>query len=390
MTHPEGDLPHASDVISRARQRRARRMLTQLQADEREAFLEGLARQVSPGIELFLTSLAAGALIGLGFRFDQRALLMAGALVAPRMAPVAGLALAAVSGSGRFFGRLLASLLVAFGLLAGVAALAGGLGMPASDSSILAAGHIKLDLMDFSLLIAGAVIMARSLGRGQPIGALPSAAVAYELALPLGALGIGLLRGETELWQGTLLIFSLHLAWAIVVGMATLVILGFRPLTGSGHSLGVAVILMSLVALLSAVGLGASVLAAAPTPTPTPTATPTATATATSTATATRTPTTTPTATATPTRTSTPTPTPTPPSAVVIRTGGQGAVLRRAPSTNSGPVGFLQDGDRVLVIGGPQSAEGKVWWQVRKADGAEGWLLGELVGTITPTATRAP
>jgi len=390
MTNPNSELPHRSDAISKARQRRARRMLTQLQADEREAFLEGLARQVSPGIELFLTSLAAGALIGLGFRFDQRALLMAGALVAPRMAPVAGLALAAVSGSGRFFGRLLASLLVAFGLLGGVAALAGGLGMPATDSSILAAGHIKLNLMDFALLIGGAVIMARSLGRGQPIGALPSAAVAYELALPLGALGIGLLRGETELWQGTLLIFSLHLVWAVVVGMVTLVILGFRPLTGSSHSLAVAVILMSLVVLLSAVGLGASVLAAAPTPTPTPTVTPTATATPTATGTPTRTPTSTPTATATATNTSTPTATPTPPSAVVIRTGGQGAILRRAPNTGAGPVGFLQEGDRVLVIGGPQSAEGRVWWQVRKTDGAEGWLLGDLVGTITPTPTSAP
>jgi hypothetical protein len=362
-------------------------MLTQLQADEREAFLEGLARQVSPGIDLFLTSLAAGALIGLGFRFDQRALLMAGALTASRMAPVAGLALAAVSGSGRFFARLLASLAVAFALLGGVAALAGGFAVPANESSILAAGHTKLDLMDFGLLIAGAVIMTRSLGKGQPISALASAAVAYELALPLGALGIGLLRLDTELWHGTLLIFSLHLVWAVVIGMATLVILGFRPLTGSGHSLGVAVILMSLVVLLSAVGLGASVLAAAPTPTPTPTATPTATATPTSTATATRTPTSTATGTATPTSTSTPTVTPTPPSAVVIRTGGQGAILRRAPSTNAGPVGFLQEGDRVLVIGGPQSAEGRVWWQVRKADGAEGWLLGDLVGTVTPTPT---
>ncbi len=78
----------------RARRRRARRMLTQLRADEREAFLEDLAHQVSPNVDIFLYALAGGVLIGLGFRFDQRALLFAGLLLAPSMAAPRGSALA--------------------------------------------------------------------------------------------------------------------------------------------------------------------------------------------------------------------------------------------------------------------------------------------------------
>ena len=84
---------------SRARRRRARRMLTQLRADERETFLENLAQIISPNVGFFIFALLAGLLIGVGFRFEQRALLFAGALVAHQMGPLIGLALSAVTGS---------------------------------------------------------------------------------------------------------------------------------------------------------------------------------------------------------------------------------------------------------------------------------------------------
>jgi hypothetical protein len=335
--------------------------------------------------------------IGFGFRFDQRALLLAGVLLAPRMAPVAGLALAAISGSFRFFLRLLASLLVALVLLGVVAGLAGGFAIPSGTSSILAAGHIKLNLVDFGLLLAGAIWMARSLPRERAddtqlrsIAALPSVAVAYEVLLPFAAAGVGLFSRDPELWHGALLTGVLHLTWAVVAGVATLTVLGFRPLAGSGHSLAVAIALMAFVGLLSALGLGASVLAAAPTPTPTPTITPTATATPTPTATATATATSTRTPTPTATSTLTETPTPTPPAAVVVQTGGLGANLRQAPGLRSAIVGFLQEGEIVAALAGPQTFEGGTWWQVRTASGRVGWLLGTLLATVTPGPSTTP
>lgn len=333
----------------------------------------------------------AAIVLGLGFRFDQRALVLAGALLAPRMTCVIGLALAAISGSFRFFFRLLLSLLVALVLVGLVAGLAGGLAIPEGTSSILAAGHVKLNLVDFGLLLVGAVWMARSLARerddetGSPAEVvLPSVAVAYELLLPFAAVGVGVFSGDTQLWQGALLTGLLHLTWAVVAGVATLTILGFRPLTGSGHSLAVAIALMAFVGLLSALGLGASVLAAAPTPTPTPTLTATPTATSSPTATGTATATATRTPTPTPTSTLTETPTPTPPSGVVVQTGGLGANLRQAPGLRSATVGFLQEGEIVAVLAGPQRFEGGNWWQVRTALGKVGWLLGDLLATVTP------
>jgi hypothetical protein len=364
--------------LSRARRRQASRRISQLRADEREAFLDDLALQVTPGISFFLRAILAGLLVGFGFRWDQPALLVGGALLAPLLTPLPGMALAAVSGSARFFLRMIGALAVAcaaFLLIGGLAAGAGG---------ILAFAHTKLNLVDFALLLAGALWMAVSLARGEGVPALASAAAAYELLLPLGAAGMGLLRGDPEMWQGASLTFGLHLTWAVAMGLAALAAMGFRPLIGSGGSLAVAIGLMGALGLLSAAGLGTSVLAALPTPTPTPTATPTPTSTPTRTPTPTATPTSTNTPTVTPTFTATATPTPTPPSAVVLGTGAQGAVLRDQPG--GAITGFVSDGDRVLVLGGPELSGARLWWHVRTVDGIEGWLVASFLNTVTPAA----
>jgi uncharacterized membrane protein len=376
------------DYLSRARRRRARRMLTQLQADERETFLEWLAQQTSPTVTFFIYALFSGLFVGVGFRFDQRALLVAGALLTPSMGPVAGMALAAVSGSLRFFTLRLFSLLVAFALLVLTAGLSGGLEIGIESKWILAAGHTKLNMIDFGLLLFGAILLAAGLGRKGRVLALPSAAVAYELALPLGVAGIGLVQGDPDLWQKALITFGLHLTWAVVAGLGALTVLGFRPLTGSNHSLAVAMGLMGLVALLSVAGMGASVLASIPTPTPTPTATATSTTTPTATSTSTNTLTATATPTSTLTSTSTETSTPTPPSVIVFGAGEQGALLRDAPGGMI--VGFLAEGDLLLVLDGPVVEGRRNWWFVRTLDGLEGWVVGGLMATFTPTPSITP
>lgn len=386
--HP--DTSQSPDQLPPSRRRRASRMLTQLRADEREAFLEDLAHQVTPTWELFFRALVAGVVVGLGFRIDQEALLVAGVLLAPRMGPLVGLALAAVSGSLRFLLRLLGALLIGLALFAVAAGLAGGLYVPAGQGSVLAWSHTKLNLIDLALLLGGAILMARQLGRGEGLAKLASVAIAYEVLMPLGAAAIGVERGIPDLWQGALLISGMHLSWAVVAGLATLAFQGFRPLIGSGSSLAAAIGMIGVVAALGAAGLGASVVAAVPTATPTPSSTPTPsltpTMTATATATATFTPTWTPTATATPTATVTPQP----PIATVKGTGGVGVFFRRSPG---GPaVGGLLDGAKVEVLSGPIDYNGELWWQIRTSKGEEGWLLGSYldIGSTAGTETPAP
>ena len=379
---------------TRARRRRARRMLTQLRADERETFLEGLAKLVSPGIDFFILALVAGIALGFGFRFDQRALLVAGALIAPRMAPLLGIALSAVSGSPRYFLRMLVSFSVASLILGVVAGLIGGLPFGDNPPYLLAQGHIKLNLIDFAIVMVAAVLITVRLSREERIAPLPSTAIAYELMLPLAAGAIGLMQGDPELWQGALLTFGLHVAWTIVVSASTLAVLGFRPLTGASYSLAAAVVLLGLVALLGATSLGASVLASLPTPTgtPTPTATATVTPTITLTPTLTHTPTITATATVTPTATATSTATPQP--ALVSQTGGTGAVVRVTPDPAAAHVGFVNEGTDMLILDGPVMLEDSVWWFVRYTtqlgETREGWLQGDYLATTTPGPSPTP
>lgn len=383
MSAEATERPQDPEQLPPSRRRRARRMLTQLRADEREAFLEDLAHEVSPSLDLYLRGLLAGLVIGLGFRVDQEGLLVAGVLLAPSMAPVAGLALAAVSGSARFLLHQLGGLAIGLGLFAVASGLVGGLAIPPGLGSVLAWSHTKLNLVDLGVLLIGSVVLVRQFGQGEGLSKLASTAVAYEILTPLAAASLGLVRGDPELWHGALLIAGLHLTWAVAAGLATLALLGFRPLIGSGQSLAGAIAMMGVAAALSAVGLGASVVAAVPTATPTPTVTPTASRTATATATSTATATASATPTATATATATPTPTATPPIALIHGTGGVGVFFRRSPG---GPaVGGLLDGVTVEVLAGPVDYNGELWWQIRTDTGDVGWLLASYLEQVTPT-----
>jgi hypothetical protein len=111
---------------------------------------------------------------------------------------------------------------------------------------------------------------------------------------------------------------------------------------------------------------------ASPTPTLTPTEAPTDTPTATATPTATRTP--------TPTDTFTPTPTPLP---IAVVSAQQAVNVRSGPGTNFQPVGTLQPGTRVLVLGASEDGE---WLNIVLEDGSNGWVSASLL-SIEPTPT---
>ena len=59
------------------------------------------------------------------------------------------------------------------------------------------------------------------------LGALPSAALAYELYVPLALAGFGLGSQVPHLWPDGLVVFALHLAWSALLGALTSGIDGF-------------------------------------------------------------------------------------------------------------------------------------------------------------------
>lgn len=388
------NLPDDPDLMPPARRRRARRLLAPLDADERSLILDQVRRRTSPSFDFFLLSVVAALVFCLGLMLDSPVVLVLAAILAPLMSPLIGLSLATVVGSFKYFASSLVGLLVACWLVFVVGIAGGMLGrvwMPVS----LTQAHWSAELSMDSLLVltVGAVFTAATMVHHERSPGVPAVALAYTIYLPLVAAGYGLGSGVPHLFPDGLIVFAIHLAWGALLGALTLAVLGFRPMTFMGYTLGGVV---TLIGVAAAVGVGAYSLTLgwfAP-----PLAVPTYTSTATNTSTpipptATRTstpvpPTHTPTVTRTPTPTLIPTLTYTPsPVPVYARIGPeQGATLREGPGYDSPPIypGVIQ-GTLVQLISEPQEVQRELWVQVLVIeDGRTGWMLQSLLSIATP------
>ncbi len=388
------NIPDDPDLMPPARRRRARRLLAPLEADERAIMLDQVRRRTSPSFDFFLFSVVSGIIFCVGLLLDSPIVLVLGAIFAPLMAPVIGLSLATVVGSYKFFARSLVGLAIGSLMVFIVGAGAGILGriwVPGSLSQ--AYMNAELSTTNFIVLTIGVVLTAATMVHHERSPSAPSVTLAYTLYLPLVVAGFGLGSGMPHLFPDALVVFAIHLAWGALLGSITLAILGYRPITFLGYTLGGVVTLIG-VALVVGVGAYSTTLGWFGAPLAVPTYTPTATYTLTPippTATKTSTPvppTLTPTITLTPTNTSTPTQTYTPaPIPVYARIGPEsGATIRSGPGFDSPPVyPAVIQGTLVQLLGEAQDADGLTWVQVRVVeDDREGWMLESLLDIATP------
>ncbi len=136
--------------------------------------------------------------------------------------------------------------------------------------------NAELSAINFIVLTVGAVFTAATMVHHERSPAAPSVALAYTLYLPLVAAGFGLGSGVPHLFPDGLVVFAIHLAWGALLGAITLAILGFRPMTIFGYTLGGVVTLIG-VALVLGVGAFSTTLGWFGSPLAVPTYTPTAT-----------------------------------------------------------------------------------------------------------------
>jgi hypothetical protein len=379
-----------------ARRRRAGRSLTPLATSDRESFLDEIALRISPSFDLFLFSLIAAITISIGLIVGAPALLVLGVLFAPTMTPIVGLSLGTVTGSTRFFGRSLVSLLIISTMVLLVSIFAGYLAsFSGTPELVLVYYHSQLSWHSILVLAVGSVLTTISIVRSRRRVAVASVALSYELFLPLAVAGLGLLSGIPNLWPDGLVVFAVHLALASFLGALTLIILGFRPLTLFGFTIGGVIFLAAVIAIIGLSGVGAVFWGKVALPTPIPTAThtltvtppPTETATLTSTPvppTETIPPTTTPSPTAS--STNSPIPSPTPVYALVAAPEDlKGAILRAEPGFNQEFITSALNGTLVEIFSEvPVEADNVLWLNVRLPDGREGWMLQSALIAATP------
>lgn len=387
-------LPEDENHLPPARRRRVRRSLLPAGGDERSAFLEQLAHQVTPGYEFFLFTFLAGVILGVAILLDSPAFYLLAVLFAPFLGPVLGLSLAVVVGSGRFFLKALGSLIIACMLIFGLCLLAGGLGkafLP-NNTLMLPVNFSLFSVPNFIVLAIGVglanYMLVRS-PRQKPLVA--SVAIAYELLLPLGVAGFSLSYGLPGSWVDGVIVFVVHLAWSALVGSIVLLVMGLKPANVLGYTLGSSIILISLIAVVLIMGFMTSqpiVVATLSTPTQTLTLTSISPAQPSATPTLTPSPippTWTPTATIQPTFTPTVTvtPQPTPVWARVNAPMGDGAIVREEPDGKA--VTSLLNGSLVQVISDPVKGNGNTLWvQVKTEKGMVGWMVQALLATATP------
>jgi uncharacterized membrane protein len=391
------NIPDDPDLMPPARRRRARRLLAPLEADERAIVLDQVRRRTSPSFDFFLFSVISGIIFCIGLMLDSPIVLVLAAIFAPLMAPVIGLSLATVVGSYKFFARSLVGFAIGSIMVFVVGVGAGLLGrvwIPGSLSQAYL--NTELSAINFIVLTIGAVLTAATMVHHERSPSAPSVALAYTLYLPLVAAGFGLGSGIPHLFPDGLIVFAIYLAWGALLGAITLAILGFRPITILGYTLGGVVTLIGL-ALVVGVGAYSTTLGWFGSPLAVATYTPTATYTLTPippippTATKTSTPvppTLTPTVSSTPTITPTPTETFTPTTVpVYARIGPEsGATIRTGPGFDSPPVyPAVIQGTLVQLLGYAQDKTGLTWVQIRVVqDERKGWILQSLLLIATP------
>jgi len=385
--------PDDPQQLPPARRRRARRLLLPFNADEREAFLDHIAHRTSLSFDFFLFSILAGLTLALGLWIDAPALLVLGALLAPTMSPLLGVALGAISGSIRFFARSLggfllgSSLVLLTGILMGTFTKIGTI-----PPLVQVYFHTQLAWHHFLVLAIGSALTTVSIVRTKRRTAVASVALAYELYTPIAAAGFGLTTSIPHLWPDGLVVFAIHLAWTVIISVMTLVVLGFRPLTLFGYTLGGVITLLSVILLIGLSGAGAALSGqvALPTLTPSatlrPTAAPTLTASLTATLTPTSTSTPTSTLTITPTLSQTPLPTATPIYAIVNAPEEYGgAILRDGPGFSNSYLVSISNGTLIEILSvKPTEADKVLWHHVRIPDGREGWMIQSAILAATP------
>ena len=218
-------------AAARSRRRRAnRREMFPADAEGQAAFISDLSRRSYPTFELFVFSLACGAIIGLGFLLDSQAVLLLGILVTPLMTPWVGFLLAIISGSPRFLFETLMALLISVvivfltGLMTGFAAR---LFLPITLTNVFI--HARLWVPTLVVLSIGAITLVVSFARSENKPYLPSVIIAYAFYLPINAGGFGLGSGVAGIWPQGILVFAVHFALASVLGLLTLFALKLRP-----------------------------------------------------------------------------------------------------------------------------------------------------------------
>ena len=185
----------------------------------------------------YLTLSVLSALIGtLGLLLDSAAVIIGAMVLAPLMAPIICLSMAALR---RDFGLLRQSATaigVGVGLSLAVSALVALL-VPMRMLTPEIAARLAPSLIDLGVAVFSGVAGAYAYARESIMKSLPGVAIAVALVPPLAVAGIGVGWWDGGIVLGAGLLFLTNLVGIALAGAATFMVLGYGPVKRTTHGL---------------------------------------------------------------------------------------------------------------------------------------------------------
>ncbi len=250
-------LPQNSSRINETRRRRSRRTIVPSGKTERFLYLNEIAKRLVPGLDYFAFSALAALVLGAALLFDHPALFVLAALVAPFMAPLVGLGFSTMLGSLRFFMQSLGGLLIGAAFMFASGMLSGWISkiLPRFESS-QAAFFTTFSLAHLILVVVGTILAVFiTVNAPKKRSLLASAALAYEVYLPVGVAGFGLTSEFSHYFVSGLKLAGIHVLLVIITGAIVLALLKLRPLTFFGYFMTFCLLAGSIYGVISSSAL---------------------------------------------------------------------------------------------------------------------------------------
>ena len=366
---------------------------------EQQLLLESLLTLTAPTLNFFVMSLVGSLALGAAMTFDDPAVLVLALILLPFFRPIYGLALLPAAWKISHVLKSLISLLVLVLFVLAAGLLSGWLSKEFPPQNINLYRFSAPYWLDLALVSASAILGTWMMIRTGELPRLVGVLLSYEILLPLAIAGFSFPLGASAIFPGALMVSLAHLGLAFLLAGSTFLLLGLPSRRRAGWLLLFIPLLLALGSLLLNLPNFTGAILARATPSPTPSVTlrpsntplpdpsPTLTPrvqqspTAAATLTPTRSATPLPSETHTPTLTQTPEPT----TFWAVLIAEQGAVLRESPTFEAPIAGYLNNGDAVEILEAIIAEGGSLWYRVSTPNGQNGWLLGSLVNTQTPT-----
>ncbi|MBY8965584.1 DUF389 domain-containing protein [Algiphilus sp. NNCM1] len=188
------------------------------------------------GPDYFTLSILSALIGTLGLLLDSAAVIIGAMVLAPLMAPIICVSMAALRRDVQLLKPALVAIGAGVGLSMAVAALIAIL-IPMRMVNPEIEARLEPSLLDLAVAVFSGVAGAYAYARESVMKSLPGVAIAVALVPPLAVIGIGIGWWDTRIMMGASLLFATNLVGIALAGAVTFMVLGYGPVRSSKHGL---------------------------------------------------------------------------------------------------------------------------------------------------------